>query len=455
MKKKIIKSLKISSLLGFVSNNIKADYTLTLIEALNCNANGRNSINLKGDNNKIIYKPTATANFNKINLPAGWNEEKKNEWKDVETNFTPVYYTIKENPYDLIPIDIFSIDNKNFLIDNPENVEEVIWIKKSNIKNIVTCNNNQLKNIIESKKFVIDYNYIYKVILNNTRIYSNLDDVKKHIDIKIKNNGGDTYNIEIIYYDCLQISDSVEFKFNTKDFVDLSKKYKDDIIKTLNNILDYVIIEGKDNNIFKPGFIKLKETVKKYTFKYNSKKYYIISDKEHKENELFKLLKTKNDLKDKDLIFDPNCKITSNLVPEGEYKIIDKPIQKTPVFTYQFTTDYENLFEMCDNKEHPFSTKITVFKCLNSNEESNFTIENNSRFINTHKYDFIAIKKGTGEKFSNDQILEPGTYKLVRKEKQKEEPKKDEKKDKDKGQGQLEGEGPVNPEKSKKCCNCC
>ena len=56
MKKKIINSLKISSLLGFACNNIKADYTLYL--TLSTDFAGGFGVKLEGDNNTILNDPT-------------------------------------------------------------------------------------------------------------------------------------------------------------------------------------------------------------------------------------------------------------------------------------------------------------------------------------------------------------------------------------------------------------
>ena len=436
MKKKFINSLKFGSLLCSVGNNIKADYTLALTYSTECEFGFK--VKLEGDNNIILNNPTKCTNgdFDDILKKGNITEDKKNIFTPIELkieNFIPVYYKLKDSK-DLILISDERNPDGSIDFNKPENVEEVYYILNNTATNKITFySNKRLKNIIESKKFVIDNDYIYKVILNNFIGFKDLDNVKKHFDINIKSDDAKTYNIEILNYIFFKISDSVEFKICEKDIKD------NKFIPAINN-LDYVFTDAKnENDIFKPGKIELNDKIIKYTFEYNSKKYYIISDKKHKQNELFGFLKTKNNLKDKDLIFDPNSVIkieegTGNLVPE-EYKIIEEKPKEDPKpqpqtsFKYNFTGD-TNLSEHIGG-DFVVDQKVKV--------QSLFKDQNTSKYV------FVAIKEGTNERFINDQIIEPGNYELKREEKSNEN-------NKNKEQGKESDQ--VDPEKSKKSCNC-
>lgn len=263
--------------------------------------------------------------------------------------------------------------------------------------------------------------------------YKSIDDVKKEYDINITLDKDGNQNIEIKRKIILKI-DAEEFKIYDKDVKD------DNPITSFNNLEKLYINTGKLENLFDDDGI-IKKDAKKYIFEYKKKKYYIISDKKLKQNELFGFLKTKKNLKDKDLIFDPNGEIkvegeTGFLVP-GEYKIKvmpKKPEEKpeepqTDFNKYIFTGDTSLSKHI--GKDFIAKEKVKVQWLFDDQD--------------TSKYVFVAIKEGTNERFVNSQELEPGTYELKREEK----PKKDD----NTGKGQVGGQG--DPEKAKKMCGCC
>jgi len=436
MKKKIIKSLKISSLLGFACNNIKADYTLALY--YNINFTGQSAIlKLKGDNKTILNDPTKCSNdFSKVVNDNKTTHEVSN-FEDIKSNYVPVYYYLKSQKDPKICIvyaDPFKKEQKIDFNGNEKNVEEVVWVKKSDKQNIVNfCLDKIITNEIEFTKFLVDKIYIYNLFLKRyPTTYKSIDDVKKNHDINITLDKDGNQNIEIIRGLTLKISDTEEFKIYDKDVKD------NDFITPLNNLENLYIKTDYIGKVFYNSG-EINEEAKLYIFEYKSKKYYIISDKKHNQNELFGFLKTKNNLKDKDLIFDPNCDIkvegeTGFLVP-GEYKIIDKimPPKEKPK-------------ELQTSSKYIFTGDISLSKWIEKGFVTKQKVKVQSLFNDqdTSKYVFVAIKEGTNERFINDQIIEPGTYELKREEK----PKKDDNKTKEQGQGN-------DPEKAKKCCNCC
>lgn len=436
MKKKIIKSLKISSLLGFVSNNIKADYTLGLY--YNIDFVGQSAIfQLKGDNRTILNDPTkCTNNFLNV-VKNNKNHHDVNTFEDIKKGYVPVYYYVNSDENPKICSVYTDLSRKEQEIDfngNEENVEEVVWVKKSDKKNIVTfCSDNNIANDIKSTKFLVDKDYIYNLLLKSHHTnFKSIDDVKKIFDININLGKDGNQNIEIIQKLILTIN-SVEFQILDKDVKG------NDFITQFNNLKNLYIKTEKIENLFdNDGTIK-KEAIK-YIFEYKSKKYYIISDKKHNQNELFGFLKTKNNLKDKDLIFDPNGEIkieegTGNLVP-GEYKIIEKKPKEDPKPQPQTLLKYR------------FTGVTSLSKWIGENFDVSEKVKVQSLFDDqdTSKYVFVAIKEGTNERFINNQIIEPGTYELKREEKPNED-NKNKKKEKGSDQG--------DPEKSRKSCSCC
>ena len=432
MKKKIIKSLKISSLLGFACNNIKADYTLALY--YNINFTGQSAIlKLKGDNKIILNDPTKSEKFLDI-LNSNKCHHEVSNFEDIKNKYVPVYYYLKgqkDPKICIVYLNLFGEEQEIGFNGNEENVNEVFWVKKSDKKNIVTfCSYVNITKDIESTKFLVDKEYIYNLFLKSYPMnYKSIADVKKKYDINITLDKDGNQNIEIIQEITLKISDTEEFKIYDKDVKD------NDFITPLNNLENLYIKTDDIRNVFYNSG-EINEEAKLYIFEYKSKKYYIISDEKLKQKDLFGFLKTKNNLKDKDLIFDPNGDIkvegeTGFLVP-GEYKIIEKKPEPEPKpqtsFKYIFTgdTSLSNWIE----KGFVTKQKVKVQSLFNDQD--------------TSKYVFVAIKEGTNERFINDQIIEPGTYELKREEK----PKKDDNKTKEQGQGN-------DPEKAKKCCNCC
>ena len=425
MKKKFINSLKLGSLLGFASNNIKADYKLALIWATDYMGF---EVDLVGDNNAILNDPTKCKNGELVDILKTGNETLNSEdrfkpvdLQDIKKKFIPVYYRLKDSK-DLILISDERDHDGNIDFNRPEDVEEVYYILNNTATNKITfCSNPYLTNIINSKKIVIDDDYIYKIILKKFNAdFEDLDDVKKHFTININPDKNDTYNIEIIYYPIFKISDSVEFKISEKDVKDK------DFITPLNKLKNlYVNTDNKDNvfdnkNIIKKGAIL-------YIFEYKSKKYYIISDKKLKGEELFEFLQTKEDLKGREITLDPSKTLErepDDTVVSGEYKIIDnvmppkgkpgeKPEEPKTDFRYNFTGDKS------------LSKNIGTDFVTNQKVKVQWLFDDKD----TNKYIFVAIKEGTNQRFVNDQIIEPGTYELKREEKPKDE------KEKNKGQG--------------------
>ena len=449
MKKKFINSLKVSSLLGFASNNIKADYTLRLKFDIDIKVKDTDCVfQLKGDNNEILYDQTKSKNNFLDVLRDNKCTHDVNNFEDIKRNYVPVYYYVKgdENPKIYKFVNGKGGEVPNF-DGNEKNVEEVVWVAKSDKKNIVTfCSVNTIKNDIISRKFLVDKDYIYNFILKNeSKFFKSIDNIKKMFDININLDKNGNQNIEIIFNPIFKISDTEKFKISEKDVKD------DDYITPLNNLENLYINTDKIEKLFNE--YEIKNTAITYIFEYNNKKYYIVSDKKHNQYELFKFLKTKKTLKDKDIIFDPNSKIKieagiGNLVP-GEYKLIDKvspkPKDDKIEYKYKFTGD-STAFKFNPEVEENYASKIKVFEMVNSNEKSNF-MEDGTTY-NTVKYDFVAINKDTNQKFVNNQELEPGTYELKREEK----PQDKEEKNKE----QMKGQGDVqNKEKPKRRCNCC
>jgi len=447
MKKKFINSLKLGSLLGFVSNNIKADYKLALIWATDYMGF---EVDLKGDNDTILNDPTKCyGKFDDILKTGNETLDSKHRFKpvvlkDIKKNFIPIYYKLKDSKDFILISDNERNPDGSINFNTPENVEEVYYILNNTATNKVTCSVDPIREYIESKKFVIDDEYIYKVIFNESPNFSDLDDVKKHFYIKIEPNvNNNTYNIEIIFKYIFKISDTEEFKISEKDVKDK------DFITPLNKLKNLYIATIDINNVFDKYIIK-KEAIK-YIFEYNKKKYYIISDKKLKGEELFEFLQTKEDLKGKELIFDSTTPLEKNLadntVAPGKYKLIDNVMPKKPeekpeekpnpnpqtYFKYNFTGD-KSLSKWIE-KDFVTNQKVNVQSLFNDQD--------------TSKYVFVAIKEGTNERFINDQIIEPGTYELKREEKHKED---------DKGQGQQQGQehgDEQNPKKAQKMCGCC
>ena len=443
MKKKIINSLKLGSLLGFVSNNIKADYRLALDISTDFVLEFK--VDLKGENDTILKDPTkCKGKFYDIlkekneHLASGYRF-KAEELKDIKKKFIPVYYKLKGSE-DLILISDDKLDDDGSIkIDDPKNVEEVCYILNNTATNKVTfCTVNWLSDIIESKKFIIDENYIYKVILDKCNVeFDDLDDVKKHFDINIKSDDAKTYNIKITYNYIFKIPGTEEFKISQKDVEG------DDFINPLNKLKNLYIAISNINNVFSNYIIKNEAII--YIIEYNSKKCYIISNEKLKGEDIFNILQTKEDFKGKKLKFDTTTPVkkdeADDTVVPGKYKLIDNVMPKKPEekpeepktgFKYSFTGD-ESLSN-CIGEGLPFKQKVTVQSLFKNQDTAN--------------YNYIAINEVTNQRFVNAQELEPGTYKLIREEKTQEEKEKNKGQQ---GQGQVGGE----PDKSKKTCGCC
>lgn len=436
MKKKIINSLKLGSLLGFVSNNIKADYTLALTYGTDCS--DACELNLKGNNEVILNDPTkCEGGFNDIlkNSKHALLKETKS-FNDIKKKFLPIYYKLKNNEDLILISDDKRKDNGSINFEEPENVEVVYYVWNNTItNNVIFCTDDNLKEIIGSKKFDIDSNYIYKIILNIYKKYfSDLDDVKKHFDINIRPFGDDTLEIEIIYNYIFKIPGIEEFKISQKDVEG------DDFINPLNKLKNLYIATIDINNVFNNYIIKKEAII--YIIEYKSNKYYIISNEKLTGENISNILQSKEDLKGKELKFDDTTPLKKNLadntVAPGKYKLIDKKMPKKPEekpeepktgFKYNFTGD-ESLSD-CIGEGLLSKQKVTVQSLFKNQDTAN--------------YNYIAIKEETKERFVNGQELEPGTYKLIREEKTQEE------KDKTKGQ---QGQGGGEPEKSKKTCGC-
>ena len=448
MKKKIINSLKISSLLGFACNNIKADYTLSLY--YNINFTGQSAIfKLIGDNRIILNNPEKCTNdfLNVVEDNKGSHDI--NTFDDIKSKYVPVYYYVKGDKNPKICKFFNLMGSKRLRFDgNENNVEEVVYVKKSDKKNIVTCSNDEFKKFIEGKEFLVDKDYIYNLILSNSGYSKSIDDVKKRCNININLDENNNQNIEMIYNYIFKIPCTEEFKISEKDVKD------NEFIIPLNK-LENLYINTKNLDKLLNNDLTIKNETIKYIFEYNSKKYYIISDKKLKEDDLFKFLKTKNNLRDKELKFDtttPIEKDPDDTVIPREYKLIDKvmskPKPKPIVYIYKFTGD-SNIFKFNPEEEEKRDSKIKVLNMVNSNEKSNY--EEDEKTLNTDKYVFVAIKEDTNQRFVNDQELEPGTYKLIREEK----PKEDDNTGKGQGQQQWQGQGDGDSKKSKKMCGCC
>ena len=434
MKKKFINSLKFGSLLGFACNNIKADYNLGLY--YNIKFTGQSAIfKLKGDNNTILNNPEKCEN-NFLDVVKKYKgSHDVSNFEDIKNKYVPVYYYVNGDTDPKICSFVIEPGGKPELyFDGDVNkVEEVVWVKKSDKKNNVTfCSIDGIKNTIKSTRFLVDEKYIYNLFLKKG-YYKSIDNIKKDYDINITSDKDGNQNIEIICKYIFKIPDSVEFKIFDKDVEG------GNFITSLNKLENLYIKTADLFNLFNND-CTIKEGANIYIFEYKNKKYYIISDEKHKEEKLFEFLKTKNNLKDKDLIFDKNSEIkteegTGNLEP-GEYKLIDKEKPKKPEekpeepqtdFKYRFTGDTS--LSNCIGRDFVTKQKVKV-QTLFKNQDTN-------------KYVFVAIKEDTNERFINNQELEPGTYELKREEKHQDK----------KEQGQGEGSDQVNS--SKKKCKCC
>ena len=141
-----------------------------------------------------------------------------------------------------------------------------------------------------------------------------------------------------------------------------------------------------------------------YILLFNDEKYYIISKKTHKEDELIYFLKKKIKTS-KEVVFDTNQAInfesdSVNVIP-GEYNIIYKENEKK----YNFSGD--------ENQSN------WIKKPLNVSSGTKVKVKSLFKDQDTNKYIYIAKNKITNNEFTNDHEIEPGSYELIRKDKPK------------------------------------
>ena len=471
---KIINILKINIFVFFI-NNIYTDFNLVLADDTSLKVMCK--IKLKGDNNKILNDPTlCEGGFDKALKEGNINPdglvmyENIKNYNDIKKNFIPVYFLVKNERDHIWLIDESDPYTKmDFNELDKEDVLYVVYCKRG-YKNIVTsCFNEDIELMIKFKDFKITKSYIDNLLIhiNSDSLIWTKKDVERYCTISISlQKDNITQNIAIGHNFYFKITDSFEYKITQYDVKG------DNLLTLLNKSKNIRVLANDINKIFYQGNklnYKINDKAKVYILVFNSEKYYIISEKTLKENELTKILRAKIIKQSEDLIFDTNQSIkfesvSKNVMP-GEYKIISKQtkkidnykssgdknpskcIKKTPDISSGTKVNVKSLFNDQDTNKYSHITNNNGKINKEINKEK--VIDDKAEDINKKKIiDAINMNKNKiiNTAFTNDQEIGPGRYELISKDKPK-----DISKDESGSRADLNGKE-ITGHKCKCCC---